>query len=57
MHKKGKSFDWREKCTESLNKIKNLLTADPILKMDDPFNNVILCINACKEGLGEALIQ
>ena len=57
MHKKGKRFDWREKCTKSLNKIKNLLTVDPILKMDDPFNSFMVCIDSCKEGLGEVLIQ
>ena len=32
LHKKGKKFDWRKKCTKSFNKLKHLLTIAPILK-------------------------
>ena len=34
-----------------------MLTTNPILKIVDPFNNFILCTDACKEGLGMVLIQ
>ena len=38
LQKKGKKFDWSEKCTESFNKLKHLLTTTPILKIVDPFS-------------------
>ena len=41
---------------ESFNKLKHLLTTDPIVKNVDPFKDFVVCTNACKEGLGEVLI-
>ena len=29
LQKKGKKFDWREKCAERLNKLKHMLTTSP----------------------------
>jgi hypothetical protein len=37
--------------------LKNLLTSAPILKVVDPNEDFIVCIDACKEGLGGVLIQ
>ena len=54
---KGKKFDWSEKCTESFNKLKHMLTTTPILKIVDPFKDFVVCTNACKEGLCRVLIQ
>ena len=54
---KGKKFDWNGKCTERFNKLKHLLTTTPILKFFDPFKDFVVCIAACKEGLGGVLIQ
>ena len=34
-----------------------MLTTTTILKIVDPFNNFIVCTDACKEGLGMVLIQ
>jgi hypothetical protein len=34
-----------------------LLTSSPILKVVDPNEDFIVCIDACKEGLGGFLIQ
>ena len=57
LQKKGKKFDWREKCIGSFNKLKHLLTTAPILKTLDHFKDFVICTNACKEGLDEVLIQ
>ena len=42
---------------EIFNKLKHRLTTSPILKIVDPFNYFIICIDACKEGLGGVLIR
>ena len=39
------------------NKLKHLLTIARILKIVDPFKYFVVCIDACKEGLGRVLIQ
>ena len=57
LEKKGKKFDWNEKCMESFNKLKHLLTTSYILKIVDPFKDFLVCTNVCKEGLGRVLIQ
>ena len=42
---------------EIFNKLKHLLTTTPVLKIIDPFKDFIVCIDACKEGLGGVLLQ
>ena len=42
---------------ESFNKLKQLLTTTPILKIVDPFKYFVVCTDACKEGLGGILIH
>jgi hypothetical protein len=37
--------------------LKELLTSAPILKIDDPNENFLVCTDACKEGLGGVLTQ
>ena len=54
---KGKKIDCNEKYEESFNKLKHLLTTTPILKIVDPYKYFVVCIDACKEGLGGVLIQ
>ena len=41
LQKKGKKFDWTEKCMEIFNKLKHLLTTAPILNIVDPFKDFI----------------
>ena len=36
LQKKGKKFDWKQKCEESFKKLKTLLTSTPILRIADP---------------------
>ena len=56
LQKKGNKFDWKEKCEECFSILKHLLTTDPILKIVDPYKYFLVCTDACKEGLGGALI-
>ena len=36
LQKKGKKFDWNQKCEDSFKKLKTLLTTAPILRIADP---------------------
>ena len=54
---KGTKFNWSQKCQDSFNKLKKLLTTAPILKVEDPGKEFILCVDASKEGLGGVLTQ
>ena len=40
-----------EKCMESFNKLKHLLTSASILNIVDPFKDFGVCMDACNEGL------
>ena len=57
LQKKGKKFDWNQKCEESFKKLKKLLTSAPILRIDDPNKEFVVCTNACNDGLGGVLTQ
>ena len=48
---------WTEKCEESFQKLKQLLTTAPILKIADPYGDFVVCTNAYKEGSGGVLVQ
>ena len=49
LQKKGKKFDWSEKCNESFNKLKHVLSTTPILKIVDPFKYFVVCTDTCKK--------
>jgi hypothetical protein len=51
LQKKGTKFTWSEKCQESFEKIKHLLTIAPILKISDPYKDFVVCTDACIEGI------
>jgi hypothetical protein len=57
LQKKGTKFNWSQKCQDSFNKLKELLTSAPILKVADPDKDFTVCIDASKEGLGGVLTQ
>jgi len=57
LKKKGKKYEWSEKCEESFKRLKELLTTTPILKIVDPHKDFVVCTDACNEGLGGVLIQ
>ena len=55
--KKETKIIWSEKCQESFEKLKHLLTTTPILKITDPYKDFVVCIYACIEALGEILMR
>jgi hypothetical protein len=57
LQRKGKKFQWTDECERSFQQLKQLLTSDPILKIDDPSKDYVVCMDACKEGLGGVLSQ
>ena len=57
MQKKGKKFDWNQKCEESFKKLKTLLTSAPILRIADPNKEFVVCIDVYNDGLGGVLTQ
>jgi hypothetical protein len=44
-------------CEKSFQHLKKLLTSAPILRIADPNEDFIVCIDDCKEGLGGCLSQ
>ena len=57
LQKKGKKFDWNQKCEESFKRLKTLLTSTPILRIVDPNKEFVVCTDACNDGLGGVLTQ
>jgi hypothetical protein len=55
LEKKGIKFNWSEKCEDSFNKLKELLTTAPILKVEDLDKYFTICVDASKERLGGVL--
>ena len=43
LQKKGKKFDWNQKCEESFKKLKTLLTSAPILRIAYPNKEFVVC--------------
>jgi hypothetical protein len=50
-------FQWTLDCEKSFQHLKQLLTSAPILRIADPNEDFIVCIDACNEGLGGVLSQ
>ena len=57
MQKKGKKFDWNQKCEDSFKNLKTLLTNAPILRIADTNKDFIVCTDACNDSLGGVLTQ
>jgi hypothetical protein len=57
LQRKGVKFVWSVDCEASFQQLKYLLTNAPILKIADPEKYFLVCIDACKEGLGGVLMQ
>jgi hypothetical protein len=57
LQKKGTKFNLSQKCQDSFNKLKELLTSTPILKVVDPDKDLAICVDASKEGLGGVVTQ
>jgi len=57
LQNKGTKFNWSQKCQYSFNKLKELLTTAPILKVPNPDKDFTIYVDASKEGLGGVLTQ
>jgi hypothetical protein len=57
LQKKGTKFMWTQKCEQRFQTLKHLLAHAPMLKIVDPEVDFLMCIDACKEGLGGVLMQ
>jgi hypothetical protein len=55
LQRKEKKFQWTEDCERSFQKLKQLLTSAPILRIADSNEDFVVCTDACKEGLGGVL--
>jgi hypothetical protein len=57
LQNKGTKFNWSQKCQDSFNQLKELVTSVPILKVEDPDRDFTVCVDAIKEGLGGVQTQ
>ena len=57
MQRKGKKFEWIEKCAASFEQLKQLLTHSLVLKIEDTEMEFVVCTNVCKRGLGRVLMH
>jgi hypothetical protein len=57
LQKKNKKFIWIEKCTEAVQKLKDLLMTLSILKVPDMKNELLVFTDVSKEVIGRVLIQ
>jgi hypothetical protein len=57
LQRKEKKFQWTEECERNFQQLKQLLTNAPILRIVDPNEDFVVCIDACKEGFKEFLSQ
>jgi hypothetical protein len=57
LQKKGTKFLWTQQCEERFQTLKHLLIHAPVLKINNPEAHFLVCIDACKEGLGGVLMQ
>jgi hypothetical protein len=55
--KKGIQFEWKPKCEENFNLLKELLNSAPMLNIVDPNETFVVCTDACKEGIGGVLVK
>ena len=57
LQNKGINFHWTFKCETSFQKLKEMLTSAPVLKIVKPDENFMVCIDACQQGIGGVLTQ
>ena len=57
LQKKLINFEWTTRCEESFQQLKSFLTSSPILKIAEPEKDLIVCTDACGQGLGGVFMQ
>ena len=56
LQKKGVKFDWTSKCEDNFQKLKEMLTSAPVLKIADLEGIFVVCTDACNQGIGGVLM-
>jgi hypothetical protein len=57
LQKKGTNFTWSQKCQDNFNKLNELLTTTPILRVVELDKEFTVCVDSSKEGLGGILTE
>ena len=57
LQRKGKKFEFTEKRVATFEKLKQLMKNAQVLKINDLEKESVVCIDACKRGLGGVLMQ
>ena len=56
LQRKGKKFEWIVECEANFKQLKQLLTHAPVLQISNPNKELVVCIDACKKGIGGVLM-
>ena len=57
LQRKGKKFEWTEKCEVAFQELKRALTSAPILVVPDLSADFVVCTDASLDGIGAVLMQ
>ena len=57
MENKGVKFDWNIKLEGSFHRLKEMVTSAHALKIADLEGNFVVCMDACKQGVGGVLMK
>ena len=52
LQRKGIRFEWTSRYEKSFQRLKNILTSAPVLKVADPEKYFVVCTDACGQGVG-----
>ncbi|CAH9101779.1 unnamed protein product [Cuscuta epithymum] len=55
--RKGKNFEWTDRCEKSFQELKNRLTSAPVLALPEGKEGFVIYTDASKMGLGAVLMQ
>ena len=56
LQRKGKKFEWIEKCKRVFQELKRALTSTPIITVPNPSSDFLVCTDASLDGIGAVLM-
>ena len=56
LQRKGRMFEWIEKCEGAFQELKRALTSAPILVVPDPTTDFLVCTDASLDDIGVVLM-